>query len=108
MSRRHRPDWTYVGFDLLRLEPGEEAGGRPATREVCLVLIAGKAEVSAGEQEFGVIGERTGPFDGKPWSVYVPAGSGWRAVADDARRARRVLRAREGGWLAAPDRARDR
>ncbi len=74
-------DWSYVGFDLFRLAAGEEAGAETGSREVCLVLIAGRAEISAGDEAFGVIGERLGPFGGKPWSVYVPAGTRWRAVA---------------------------
>lgn len=77
-------DWTYVGFDLVKLAPGEEIAQETGEREACLVLIAGKAKVSAGDKEFGVIGGRTGPFDGKPWSVYVPAGTHWRAEAETA------------------------
>jgi 5-deoxy-glucuronate isomerase len=74
-------DWTYVGFDLLKLAPGETMEQQTDGREACLVLIGGKAEVAAGSKTFGVIGERPGPFDGKPWSVYVPAGAKWRAQA---------------------------
>lgn len=77
-------DWTHVGFDLLKLEAGEQVREETGEREVCLVLIAGKAEVSAGGKEFGIIGERRGPFDGKPWAVYVPAGWRWRALARTA------------------------
>ena len=29
--------WTYVGFDLYRLKPGETASGETGEREVCLV-----------------------------------------------------------------------
>ncbi|MDP9137003.1 MAG: 5-deoxy-glucuronate isomerase [Pseudomonadota bacterium] len=74
-------DWTYVGFDLLKLAPGETVQQETGEREACLVLIAGEAEVSAGSESFGVIGERNSPFGGKPWSVYVPARSGWRCAA---------------------------
>jgi 5-deoxy-glucuronate isomerase len=56
----------------------EETGGR----EVCLVLISGRAWISAGGKDFGVIGERMSPFEGKPWSVYVPAGAEWMATAE--------------------------
>ena len=76
--------WSYVGFDLLKLAPGEEAAEETGEREACLVLIAGRAEISAGGANFGIVGERMGPFGGKPWSVYVPAGSRWRAVAETA------------------------
>ena len=74
--------WSYVGFDLLKLAPGERASEDTADREVCLVLISGKARVSAGDLDTGVIGERMSPFEGKPYSVYVPAGSSWSVVAE--------------------------
>jgi 5-deoxy-glucuronate isomerase len=74
--------WTYVGFDLYRLAPGERAGATTGDREACLVLISGRARIDAGGQDFGTIGERMSPFEGKPWSVYVPAGDRWSAVAE--------------------------
>jgi 5-deoxy-glucuronate isomerase len=73
--------WTYVGFDLCRLKPGESARGNTRGREVCLVLISGKAAIGAEGQYYGVLGERMSPFEGKPWSVYVPAGADWMATA---------------------------
>ena len=74
--------WTYVGFDLHRLATGQSIAAETCEREVCLVFIAGKGRVSAGGQDFGLIGERDSPFDGKPWSVYVPAGSTWTVTAE--------------------------
>ena len=74
--------WTYVGFDLWKLKPGEAAEGGETGREVCLVFIGGKGRVTAGAQDFGVLGERNSPFEGKPWSVYIPAGVSWRVVAE--------------------------
>jgi 5-deoxy-glucuronate isomerase len=50
-------------------------------RELCLVLISGRASVQAARQDFGMIGERMSPFEGKPSSVYVPAGSNWAVTA---------------------------
>jgi 5-deoxy-glucuronate isomerase len=74
--------WTHVGFDLWTLKPGEAATGGEPGREVCLVFISGAGRVWAGEQELGLLGERLSPFAGKPWSAYVPAGSGWRVLAE--------------------------
>ncbi|MDJ1159070.1 5-deoxy-glucuronate isomerase [Chelatococcus sp. SYSU_G07232] len=73
--------WTYVGFDVHKLAAGETVSGETGGREVCLVLVAGRATVEAGGQDFGTIGERMSPFAGKPWSVYVPAGRAWRVTA---------------------------
>jgi len=74
--------WTYVGFDLYRLEPGASAAQRTEEREVCLVLISGKARISAGGHDFGTLGRRMSPFEGPPHSLYVPAGSDWTAIAE--------------------------
>jgi 5-deoxy-glucuronate isomerase len=73
--------WTYVGFDLHRLGPGQAIDAATGEREICLVLISGKARVDAGGTDFGEIGERASPFAGRPFSVYVPAGSHWRVAA---------------------------
>ncbi len=74
--------WRYVGFALHRLKPGESVSGGEADREVCLVLVSGKADITAGGQEFGTVGRRMSPFDGKPSSVYAPAGAQWRVTAE--------------------------
>jgi 5-deoxy-glucuronate isomerase len=74
--------WTYVGFDLFRLKAGEMAEAKTGDRETCLVFITGKGRAEADGADFGEIGERTSPFEGKPWSVYVPEGSNWSVTAD--------------------------
>ena len=73
--------WTYVGFDVYRLAAKASATATTEGREACLVFISGKAAVEAGNMKLGAIGGRASPFDGKPWSVYVPAGSSWRVTA---------------------------
>jgi 5-deoxy-glucuronate isomerase len=74
--------WTYVGFDLHRLRPGETVSGQTASREVCLVFVTGKGKAKAGGNDLGLLGERMSPFEGKPWSIYVPQGSDWSVTAD--------------------------
>jgi 5-deoxy-glucuronate isomerase len=74
--------WTYVGFDVHRLRPSDVLSRETGEREACLVLISGKARVDAGGESFGVVGGRGSVFDGSPWSVYVPARSSWRLVAE--------------------------
>ncbi|MBM3520266.1 MAG: 5-deoxy-glucuronate isomerase [Alphaproteobacteria bacterium] len=74
--------WTYVGFDLWRLGPGERADGFHPGREVCLVFVAGRGTVRAGEMELGLLGERSSPFASKPWSAYVPANTPWSVEAE--------------------------
>jgi len=74
--------WTYVGFETYRLGAGAKLSRKQVGREACLVLLSGKARVTAGGQSFGEIGERKSPFDGSPWSVYVPAGAEWNLVTE--------------------------
>jgi 5-deoxy-glucuronate isomerase len=74
--------WTYVGFDLHRLEPGDSVSAETGRREVCLVFVTGKGTVTAGDQDFGLLGGRMSPFDDKPWSVYIPEGSNWSVTAE--------------------------
>ncbi len=76
--------WSYVGFDLYKLAPGERLGEWTGHREVCLVLISGKAQVEAGNTDFGEIGSRMSPFEGEPFSVYAPAGVDWSVEATTA------------------------
>ncbi len=73
--------WTYVGFDVYRLAPKSSASAKTGGREACLVFLSGKAAVKTGGTDLGTVGDRASPFDGKPWSVYVPAGSDWTVTA---------------------------
>lgn len=74
--------WTYVGFALHRLKPGESVEGGEPDRETCLVLVTGRAAIRAADTDFGTLGRRMSPFDGKPVSVYAPAGARWSATAE--------------------------
>ena len=75
--------WRYVGFEVFGLPPGGTLSRRVADRETCLVLVSGHAAVRAGSEDYGVIGERSNPFEGSPWSVYVPAGDAWSVQTAD-------------------------
>jgi 5-deoxy-glucuronate isomerase len=76
--------WTYVGFEVLDLQPGEQAARETQGREACLIIMSGRASIMAGAESYGVLGERVSPFDGSPWSVYVPAKSSWSVQAQSA------------------------
>ena len=74
--------WGYVGFELYRLQPVQSLEAATAEREACLVLVGGKARIRAGGRDFGAVGERMGPFEGKkPTAVYVPWQSDYRVEA---------------------------
>lgn len=76
--------WSYVGFELHKLKAGERVGAWTGNREVCLVLVSGKAKAEAGNTDFGEIGQRMSPFEGAPCALYVPAGVDWAVEATTA------------------------
>ena len=77
--------WKFVGFAAHRLQPGENLDVEMPGREVCVVVMAGKVSVTAGEQTWRGIGERTSVFaDGAPYAVYAPAGMRVAITADTA------------------------
>ena len=74
--------WGYVGFELHRLGAGDRSGGEAGDKELCLVFVSGRGRVEVDRKDLGILGERMSPFDGKPWSVYLPAGSSWSVAAE--------------------------
>jgi 5-deoxy-glucuronate isomerase len=69
--------WNYVGFSAHRLRPGERIAVDLPGREVCVVVLGGRASVAAGGEVFRDLGERGGVFDDKaPYAVYAPDGAG--------------------------------
>ncbi|MEO5807993.1 5-deoxy-glucuronate isomerase [Devosia sp.] len=73
--------WTYVGFDLHVMDVGEVVSGTTGNREICVVFVSGKGKASVDGKSFGELGERMSPFEGKPWSIYIPAESQWKVTA---------------------------
>ncbi|KAB0268324.1 5-deoxy-glucuronate isomerase [Microvirga brassicacearum] len=74
--------WTYVGFDVYRLNAGQSLQRQTEDREACIVMLSGKARVAAAGQDFGLIGGRESPFEPDPWSLYAPARSEWSLTAE--------------------------
>jgi 5-deoxy-glucuronate isomerase len=77
--------WRRVGFEALRLVPGEEFAGATATRELCIVVVAGRIGVAGGELEWRNLGTRASPFDDvAPHAIYLPPGCDFEIVAETA------------------------
>ena len=76
------------GLDLCRFRSASGGAGQYGLRadsedkEVCLVFVTGKGVVTVNGRDLGLLGERMSPFEGKPWSVYVPEGCDWSVTAD--------------------------
>ena len=64
--------WRYVGFEVYDLAPGRTLERSLPDREQCLVLLSGRVGVRVGGQDFGTIGLRRTPFEGKPFAFYAP------------------------------------
>lgn len=89
--------WTYVGFEVHRLEAGEARAVGSAEREHCLVVLAGTVDVRAGAESWRAIGGRADPFDGLPHAVYAPAGVSLEIAAAPQGRAEIALASAPGG-----------
>lgn len=66
--------WEHVGFEALPLAEGEQATRELDGREVCVVVLAGRVDVRAGDDSWSAVGGRESPFDGLPHAVYLPPG----------------------------------
>ncbi|WP_248924337.1 5-deoxy-glucuronate isomerase [Paenibacillus hamazuiensis] len=74
--------WEYVGFEVVRLLRGQTMQRATESKEVCLVLLGGKANVATQEKRWEGIGERASVFDRvPPYSVYVPSGDNFTVEA---------------------------
>ena len=77
--------WSFVGFGLYRLEPGQSVAEVTGKREVILVMVEGHARIHAAGQDWGVLGDRMDVFEKTPpHCLYVPDGSEWTARATTA------------------------
>lgn len=74
--------WKYVGFEVYQLQAGATLNRSAEGNEICLVLLAGKADVTVDGQLFAGIGGRMSVFeDVPPYAVYVPAGAHYEVTA---------------------------
>jgi 5-deoxy-glucuronate isomerase len=73
--------WQYVGFEVVRLASGAYLSRETADREVCAVLLSGRADLATRGGRWEDIGERDSVFDAPPYSVYVPSGDALEVTA---------------------------
>ena len=74
--------WRYVGFALHHLRAGETASDVTGDREVILVMVEGKANITGAGQDWGELGDRLNVFEKTPpHCLYLPNGSDWTAEA---------------------------
>jgi 5-deoxy-glucuronate isomerase len=64
--------WGYVGFEVLRLRDGAGARRDNGDRELCVVVVAGIADVLSEHGEWRGLGGRLDPWSGLPDAAYLP------------------------------------
>jgi 5-deoxy-glucuronate isomerase len=64
--------WSYVGFEVSRLEPGRRMGRDTGARELCLVVVEGSCHVYSEHGDWRDLGGRPSPFSGRPDAAYLP------------------------------------
>jgi 5-deoxy-glucuronate isomerase len=75
--------WRRVGFEALRLAPGERFAGATGARELCIVVVAGNVAIASSEHAWRGLGTRESPFeDVAPHAVYLPPGRDFEIAAD--------------------------
>lgn len=73
--------WSYVGFEVHHLSPGEQRDVHAVDRELCLVVLGGCVDVATGQDSWKDVGGRANVFQGLPHAVYAPADTRVRFAA---------------------------
>jgi len=74
--------WRFVGFTAYQLRAGERVDLGLRGREVCIVVLSGRADIEAGGKTWSAIGSRNSVFDDvPPAAVYAPEGGHARVSA---------------------------
>jgi 5-deoxy-glucuronate isomerase len=78
-----RAGWEFTGLTVVKLGAGERWALETGADEVALVPLGGRCIVAAEGQTW-TIGERTSPFSGQPWALYLPRDSTLEVTAETA------------------------
>ena len=76
-----RAGWEYCGLTVVKLGAGERWSRQTGSDEVGLVPLGGRCTVTSAGQSW-TIGDRTSPFTGPPWALYLPRESDCTVVAE--------------------------
>ena len=88
--------WEYLSFSVQRLVKDLGRAGETGDQEAALVVLGGKVTLRIEGDAFREtwdMGERTGPFDGLPWSAYLPPRTRFSITSQDGA---------DIGWATAP------
>lgn len=65
----------------LCLQPGDRYEAPVSADETALIILSGKADVTAGDHRWDRLGERDDVFTGQATAVYIPPNISWTVVA---------------------------
>jgi 5-deoxy-glucuronate isomerase len=66
-------NWEYITYEVYQLEAGQSLSLPTDDKEVCMVIVSGKADVSTTNNKWENIGDRMSVFERKaPYAVYAP------------------------------------
>src|SRR5574341_380959 len=71
----------FIEMGILRLPPGRKYRGSTDGSEVCLILLGGLANVTAGQADLHSIGGRANVFAGRATAVHIPPGLKFKVEA---------------------------
>jgi len=77
--------WSYVGFEVYELRQGDRIRESTGAREVCIVMLGGQGDISAGSRSWKAVGSRGSVFEGAPDAVYAPPGQSLEITASSER-----------------------
>lgn len=67
--------WEHVGFRVLRLGSGESEQVETGIRELCVVVLTGRIDVTVDGEKYAGLGNRKSVFEEtSPAALYVPTG----------------------------------
>ena len=67
--------WKYVGFEVHRLDGGARLEQGTDGRELGVVLLSGRANITGAGREWTDVGGRESVFEGPPHAAYFPPGA---------------------------------
>lgn len=73
-----------LDFALLKLAAGESYSAETPGREILAVILGSKASFEVNGKRFDKVGGRPNVFNGKPYSIYIPAGAKFAIQAEGA------------------------
>jgi len=71
-------EMEYVGFEVLRVAPGQRVERQTGDRECCAVVVSGTCSIG----DFADLGGRPDPWSGLPDAAYLPPGTAFAVEGD--------------------------